>query len=184
MARRLNNIIPYSRDYRRPPRWGMGLPPRRPRRAGLSDPRHWLKLVIVTAGIGLVLLPGAADMVNIALSPASPAGCKVTKVIDGDTILLWCGTGGLEKVRLKGFDTPEVFSPSCPSEWARGIAATWHLRRIFFQANTVSFAFAGTDRYGRKLATATTDTGQVAARMIADGFARAYAGGAREGWCL
>ena len=32
MARRYRNIAPFSRDYRRAPRFDMGLPPRKPRR--------------------------------------------------------------------------------------------------------------------------------------------------------
>jgi endonuclease YncB( thermonuclease family) len=184
MGRRLHNLIPFSRDYRRPPKWGPGLPPRRPPpRLPLSDPRRWLKQVIVTAGMGLVLLPGIADAVNATLVPASRSGCRVAKVIDGDTVVLWCAGRGLQKARLKGFDAPEVFSPSCPSEWTRGIAATWHLRRLFFGAETITVAFAGEDRYGRALVSIATDAGPIAGRMIADGYGRAYDGGERKGWC-
>ena len=184
MVRRLHNVIPFSRSYRRPPRWNMGLPPRRPpRRPPLSDPRRWLKLVILAAGVGLVLLPGIADAVNAALTPASGGGCRVAKVIDGDTVVLWCAGRGLQKARLKGFDAPEVFSPRCVSEWANGLAATWHLRRIFFGAETVTVAFAGEDRYGRALVSVATDGRSVAGRMIADGHARPYGGGRRQGLC-
>lgn len=183
MVRRLHNVVPYSRDYRRPPRWNMGLPPRRPRRPPLTDPRRWLKLAIVAAVIGLVLLPGIADAVNAVLAPASRGGCRVAKVIDGDTVALWCSGRGLQTARLKGFDTPEVFSPACATEWANGMAATWHLRRIFFEARTITVAFAGEDRYGRALVSIATDKGPVASRMIADGHARPYAGGVRKGWC-
>ena len=182
MKRRLHNIIPFSRDYRRLPGWNLG-GPRGPRRRRPTDPRLWLKLVIGLAGAGLLLLPLGADAVNAALGPKSDGGCRVVKVIDGDTVLLWCGGRGVEKVRLKGFDAPEVFSPQCPSEWARGVAATWHLRRLFFQADRIIVAFAGEDRYGRRLASVATDRGSIASRMIADGHARAYSGGARQGWC-
>lgn len=184
MVKRLHNIIPFSRDYRRPPRWKMGLPPRRPPpRPPLSDPRRWLKLIIVAAGLGLVLLPGIADAVNAAFAPASRGGCRVAKVIDGDTVVLWCAGRGFQKARLKGFDAPEVFSPRCFSEWTKGLTATWHLRRIFFGAETVTVAFAGEDRYGRALVSVATDDGPVSGRMIADGYGRAYDGGQRQGWC-
>lgn len=183
MVYRPNNIVPYSRDYRRPPRWGMGLPPRRPKRRGPNDPRTWLRLVIAVAGFGLLLLPPGADAITAVLGPRSEGGCRVVKVIDGDTLTLWCSGRGITKARIKGIDTPEVFSPSCASEWAAGIAATWQMRRLLFGTGTLVVGFAGTDRYGRALITVAADGRSLAGRMIASGHARAYDGGQRKGWC-
>ena len=184
MTRRRNNLIPFSRDYRRPPRWNMGFPAhQRFRFADLRDPRHWLKLVILCAGFGLAVVPFLADATVATLGQTSQNGCSVAKVIDGDTVLLWCSGRGLQKTRLKGFDAPEVFSPRCLSEWQTGIAATWYLRRILFSANKLTVGFAGTDRYGRALASIATNAGPISGQMIAAGYARPYSGGQRHGWC-
>jgi len=183
MAQRYRNIAPFSRDYRRAPRFDMGLPPRKPRRRSWRDPRQWLRAVIAAAVLGLVALPWAADAVTAVLGPKSDAGCRVASVVDGDTVRLWCRGRGLFKARLTGFDAPEVFSPSCASEFAAGMAATWHLRRILFDADTIAVGFSGRDRYGRDLVSLAVDGRPVAGRMIADGHARAYGGGARGGWC-
>jgi micrococcal nuclease len=183
MAHR-NTVVRFSRDYRRPPRWSMGLPLRRSQsRRSLIDPRQWLKLVMLMAVGGLVALPLGADAVTAVLGPKSESGCRVVKVIDGDTVSLWCSGRGLMKTRLKGFDAPEVFSPACFSEWTSGMAATWHLRRILFSADTITVGFGGTDRYGRALASIAADGRSVSGRMIAEGYARAYDGGKRGGWC-
>lgn len=184
MTRTPKSVFRFNRPYGR--RRAHGYRPAAPQ--SWADPRRWLGLVIVGAGFGLIVLPGVADGVNAALAPASAEGCRVTKVIDGDTVLLWCPASGFAptgfaKVRLTGLDAPEVFSPACPSEWTRGLAATWHLRRLLFQAESLTVRFAGQDRYGRRLAAFATDTGPVAGRMIADGHARPYEGGQRQGWC-
>ena len=186
MARRPNNLIPLSRDYRRPPRWNMGgprgpTPPRR--RRTFRDPRVWLKLVIVLAGLGLVVVPYGTDAVGAVFGPKNEQGCRIVTVIDGDTVTLWCPGRGLMKTRLKGFDTPEVFSPRCISEWTSGTAATWHLRRILFGADKITVGFSGTDRYGRQLASLAADGRSVAGRMVAEGYARPYDGGQREEGC-
>ena len=182
MVRR-SDFAHMSRDYRRPQRW-QAEPPRRVRPGrSLSDPRQWLRLVMLVAVGGLVALPIGADAVTAVLGPRSDSGCRVVKVIDGDTISLWCSGRGLMKTRLKGFDAPEVFSPACFSEWTSGMAATWHLRRILFSADTITVGFGGTDRYGRALASIAADGRSVSGRMIAEGYARAYDGGKRGGWC-
>lgn len=185
MAHRRNNLIPFSRDYRRPPRWNMGFPARRQRLQfrDLRDPRYWLKVVILFAGFGLAVLPFLADATVATMGRTSENGCRIAKVIDGDTVLFWCSGRGLQKTRLKGFDTPEVFSPKCLSEWQAGIAATWYLRRILLSANKLAVGFAGTDRYGRALATIATDAGPISGQMIAAGYGRPYSGGERQGWC-
>ena len=60
---------------------------------------------------------------SFAPAPAAVHAVRVTRqpncVIDGDTIRL----GGV-KIRLEDIDAPEVFSPKCPSELARGNRAT------------------------------------------------------------
>lgn len=184
MGIRRDNIVPYSRDYRRAPRLGMGLPPdgsRRRRR--VTDPRTRLRAVVVVASLGLVLLPLAADAWMALAGARAADGCRVVSVVDGDTVRLWCPGRGVFAARMTGFDTPEVFSPSCVMELAAGLAATVHLRSLLLTADRLSVGFRGQDRYGRALVSLATEGGSIAGLMIAAGHARPYAGGPRPGWC-
>jgi endonuclease YncB( thermonuclease family) len=180
-------VVPFSRDRRRPPRWTMGLPPRRPRRwwRRLADPLVYLKLVIATAAAGLIVLPFVADTVNAVARPARAADgtCRVVRVIDGDTIDLWCSGAGVERARLTGFDAPELFSPRCLSEAVSAHQAKWALRGMIFTADELTVVAKGRDRYDRRLVALYLDGEPVAQRMIGEGHARAYDGGRREGWC-
>lgn len=169
----------------------MGLPPRRPqswwRRAlgRVLDPVFYLKLVMIVAGLGLVVLPYGADALNAALKPVASADgdCRVLLVIDGDTVKLVCPGRGVETARLMGFDAPEKFSPRCVGEVVAAEQATWGLRRMIFEANTLALERDGTDRYGRVLARLSLDGQDVARLMIKAGYGRTYAGGLRGGWC-
>ena len=70
---------------------------------------------------------------------------------------MWCPGRGDAKARLTGFDTPELFSPSCPAELAAAIRAKWALRLVLFRAEEVRLVRQGTDRYGRALVAAFVD---------------------------
>ncbi len=139
-----------------------------------------LKLVMGLSfafGIGVPALSFA----NGLLKPHE--GCAVVLVVDGDTVKTLCPGEGLVTARLIGFDTPEIFSPACPGEFARGVQATVWLTAALFGARHIGEAARGTDRYGRRLVHLTLDGRNVAGPIIASGLARPYAGGKREGWC-
>lgn len=190
MARR-TNVVPYSRDYRRPPRWGMGLPPRRPPGPltrllhRILNPLFYLKAVIVLSLFGLLLLPGIADLVNAAMKPvAGPDGnCRILRVVDGDTVTLMCPEEGIESARLLGFDTPEKFSPKCLDEFVAAEQAGWALRTLIQKADRLDVVREGKDQYGRALVRMRLDGVDVARLMIRGGHARAYGGGLRGSWC-
>jgi micrococcal nuclease len=100
-------------------------------------------------------------------------------VVDGDTIRM----GGI-KIRLEDIDAPEVFSPKCPSELARGNRATERLLELI-NAGPFQLVRTGTrdeDRYGRKLRTLTRAGHSLGATLIAEGLARLW-DGARHPWC-
>lgn len=190
-SRSNNSVTPYSRDYRRPPRWSMGLPPRKPQSrwrrfvARALDPIFYLKAVIVISSTALIVLPLGADAVNAVLKPARNAdyACRILSVIDGDTLSIWCTGRGIERARLIGFDAPELFSPGCAAEFLAAQRATWALRGMIFQARAIDISVEGRDRYDRMLVTLRLDGRAVARRMIAEGHAREYDGGQRQGWC-
>jgi endonuclease YncB( thermonuclease family) len=149
------------------------------------DPVFYLKAVIAIAALGLVVLPLGADAVNAVLKPVrgDAGACRVLSVIDGDTLSIWCAETGIQRARLTGFDTPELFSPGCASEFLAAQRATWALRGLIFSADRVAISIRGRDRYDRALASLRIEGSDVAARMIAMGHARAYQGGVRQGWC-
>ena len=160
-----------------------GAPPRRaPRRARHRRRRSWagrLKL----AGLGVVALVALPQLGDYAMSLRPVVGCRVTQVIDGDTVALGCPGEPAGRVRLLGFDTPEVFSPGCASEALAGALATQKLRGLVWTGGEIEAIFRGHDRYGRRLAELSIDGTSVAQSMIASGHARPYGGAARGGWC-
>jgi endonuclease YncB( thermonuclease family) len=100
-------------------------------------------------------------------------------VVDGDTIR-YRGV----KIRLEDIDAPEVFSPKCPSELARGERAT---ARLLALINAGPFELVRTgsrdqDRYGRKLRTLERGGRSLGAILVAEGLARPW-DGARHPWC-
>jgi len=100
-------------------------------------------------------------------------------VVDGDT-LRYGGT----KIRLADIDAPEIFSPKCPSEAARGQRATERLLELMnagpFQV--VRNDGRDEDRYGRKLRVIERAGRSVGAMLVAEGLARPW-DGARRSWC-
>jgi endonuclease YncB( thermonuclease family) len=100
-------------------------------------------------------------------------------VIDGDT-LRYGGT----KIRLADIDAPEIFSPKCASEAARGQRATQRLLELM-NAGPFQVVRSGgrdEDRYGRKLRTIERAGRSVGATLVAEGLARPW-DGARRSWC-
>jgi len=142
---------------------------------------YWGPRVVLAS---LILLPIGYRWLEVVSGYTTPTtGCRVTGVIDGDTVRLDCPDLAETRGRLLGFDTPEVVSPQCPAEWRKGMAATAYLRGQIWEAGEIEARPRGTDRYGRLLITLKLDGEDVAERMLASGHARVYHGGKREGWC-
>jgi micrococcal nuclease len=134
-----------------------------------------------------VLLAGPlVDGFNALRHPvqAGDETCRIIQVLDGDTIRLWCPSGGTEAIRLTGFDTPELFSPQCLSEHWAAQKATWAMRWMIHESGALELAFAKRrDRYERRLGALTLDGVALSDRLIGAGLARPYDGGRRQGWC-
>jgi len=183
---RRRKVIKFDRT-RRNKRWSLADPPRSARRTRrrfrLADPRFYLKAVIVVAGTVLIVLPYGTDALNIGIGARSTNGCRIVRVVDGDTVTLWCPGSGTERTRLVGFDTPEKFDPGCASELTRALQAEWYLRRLIATRSKLEVQRLGKDRYSRRLAVMVLDGDDVSRLMIEAGHARAYSGGRRNGWC-
>jgi len=133
--------------------------------------------LIVAAAVGIVAVLEATG------GPLPGGRCRVMWVTDGDTVRAVCPGRPGGAVRLTGFDTPEVFSPQCLSEWALGMQATARLGWEILRAGEVRLTLSGRDRYDRHLGRLTLDGRDAASIMVGAGLARPYSGGRREGWC-
>ncbi|WP_413871464.1 thermonuclease family protein [Albidovulum sp.] len=145
------------------------------------SPLDRLLKLLMGASLALGIGVPALSFANGTLTPHE--GCAVILAVDGDTVRLLCPAEGFVAARLIGFDTPEVFSPACPGELARGLAATAWLTLALWRAGHIAEAGEERDRYGRRLVRLRLDGRDVAGPMIALGLARPYAGGRRQGWC-
>jgi endonuclease YncB( thermonuclease family) len=130
-----------------------------------------------------------ADERPLAKRPDSAMAypAEVLRVIDGDTfaarVRVWPGLNVETKVRLRGIDAAELHA-RCAEEFSKAEAARAALQAILAEGD-VTISRVGVDKYGGRVdaATATRATPDVSAAMLAGGFARAYAGGRRAGWC-
>ena len=138
---------------------------------------------MLVAVAGIFVVPFGADVLNAGLGAKTVEGCRVVRVIDGDTVTLWCPETGSERTRLVGYDTPEKRDPGCLAEYMAAEKATWHLRRLLAGAGRMEVRRLGLDRYDRRLAVVTLDGTDLARLMVEGGHGRAYAGGVRQGWC-
>jgi micrococcal nuclease len=147
-------------------------------RARLPLPRS-LTLAVLAA---LVLLSALAPRWFGAwwdeLFPAAPRGDpppvtegihRVERVVDGDTVVLSCGT----RVRLIGADTPETVKPNHPVE-PFGPEAT-EFTRSWVEGSDVRIEFDGdrVDRYGRVLALVWVGDRMLNEELIRAGLAEA-----------
>ena len=125
----------------------------------------------------------AADLVgSVPLAHAAesretkPAARQVTRVVDGDTIVL----SPNDKVRLIGVDTPETVHPKkmveCygkeAKEYTRSTVAGQNIRLVLDDANA---GRRHKDRYGRTLGYVYLQDGMMLnAELVRRGFAHAY----------
>ena len=118
--------------------------------------RTWLSLIIL-----LCLLPVAG-----CVSP--PETAKVTRVIDGDTIVIQ----GDYRVRYIGIDTPEIH----PTVEDYGIEA-WEVNRELVEGKEIRLEMdvSETDKYGRLLRYVYVDDTFVNAELVRLGLAEARA---------
>jgi len=115
-----------------------------------------------------------ALVLTLLLALATPAlaqGYAVTRVVDGDTIVL----DAIGTVRLIGIDTPETVDPRKPVQ-AFGVEASAALRSMLdAQRVRVAYDQQRHDKYGRTLAYVYLPDGTFVNReMVRRGYAHAY----------
>ena len=114
----------------------------------------------------------------------------ITRVIDGDTVAFHAPflPAPLKQelsIRVFGVDTPEKgHRAQCPSEAARGAAATEFTKRLVASAQQRQMVSMDWDKYGGRVLGDVLLNGQsLRAMLIQNGFAREYYGEAKTSWC-
>ena len=114
----------------------------------------------------------------------------ITRVIDGDTVAFQADflPAPLKpelSIRVFGVDTPEKgFRAQCPSEAARGAAATEFTKKLIAAAQQRQMVLMDWDKYGGRVLGDVLLNGQsLRAMLIQNGFAREYYGEAKTSWC-
>lgn len=106
------------------------------------------------------------------LRPGGTATAQVTRVVDGDTVVVELG-GREERVRYIGVDTPETVKPGAPVECWGQAASALNRRLVAGRRVTLRFDRELRDRYDRLLAYVHRADGLfVNARLVRDGAAR------------
>lgn len=148
-----------------------------------AKPRHTMAKVAFLAIVAALLAiywPKAADPNGASIAEAN---CRITHVIDGDTVDLKCSGTEIERIRIMGYDTPETYYAKCPAEKRLGDEATERLRRLSASAPITQVERSGTDRYDRTLARIWIGGIDLAETMVSEGLAVRYSGGQRINWC-
>jgi endonuclease YncB( thermonuclease family) len=149
----------------------------------------------LTAGALLAPVASHGGVASGALAHGEPSPStvrsghptEVLRVIDGDTfearVHIWPGMDVTTRIRLRGIDAAELHA-RCDGERAQALAARDALTRMLAEGG-VAVAGVGQDKYGGRVDAdvSTAKTADVSAALLAGGFARAYFGGHREGWC-
>lgn len=125
-------------------------------------------------GIALLAVAGLT-----APAQAEPVARERIGVVDGDTVTI-----DGEPWRLLGYDTPESEHAWCEAERRLSAKATARLSEIIAAAGQLEIETDGArDRYHRVLGRLLVDGRDVALIMIAEDWARPYAGGKKRRWC-
>jgi endonuclease YncB( thermonuclease family) len=114
----------------------------------------------------------------------------ITRVVDGDTVAFHAPflPPPLKQelsIRVFGVDTPEKgHRAQCPSEAARGAAATEFTKKLVAAATQRQMVLMDWDKYGGRVLGDVLLNGQsLRAMLIQNGFAREYYGEAKTSWC-
>ncbi len=115
---------------------------------------------------------------------------QIVRVNDGDTVVIAAPflPAPLKPelaVRIYGVDTPEKgFRAQCPSEDARGKAATEFTKSAVAKSTKRQVTLYAWDKFGgRVLGDILLDGQSLRTGLIQNGFAREYFGDAKQSWC-
>lgn len=133
-------------------------------------------------------------MPMLAFAQKTPQGvtydAQIVRVSDGDTVVIAAPflPAPLKPelaVRIFGVDTPEKgFRAQCPSEDARGQAASEFTKKAVSASTQRQVVLYGWDKFGGRVLGDIILNGQsLRTMLIKNGFAREYFGEAKQSWC-
>jgi endonuclease YncB( thermonuclease family) len=148
----------------------------------------WFAVII--AGFTVSALNNSAHAQTGKQKPGVVYDANITRVIDGDTVAFeaaWL-PDPLKKelsIRVFGVDTPEKgFRAQCPSEDARGQAATKFTKEMIAASQKRQVVLMDWDKYGGRVLGDVILNGQsLRGMLISKGYAREYYGEAKTSWC-
>ena len=131
---------------------------------------------------------------TLALAQKTPQGvtydAQIVRVNDGDTVVIAAPflPAPLKPelaARVFGVDSPEKgFRAQCPSEDARGQAATEFTKKAVSASTQRQVVLYGWDKFGGRVLGDIILNGQsLRTMLIKNGFAREYFGEAKQSWC-
>lgn len=125
-------------------------------------------------------------MIAVPVSAEDFIHVELVGVHDGDTIIvnlpdLPVVFGRHLSVRLHGIDAPEI-KGRCERESTQALVSRSALKTML-QRGHIELRNVRRDKYFRVDATVFVDGRDVNAFMLKQGYARAYDGSARQGWC-
>ncbi len=105
-------------------------------------------------------------------SSSAAFAARVTRVIDGDTILVALAGGRVETVRILGVDTPETKKPNTPVQCYGPEASAYTKERLTGRAVVLELDTEPRDIYGRLLAYVVVDGRRFDDELLRFGYAR------------
>lgn len=135
-----------------------------------------------------VAIPAGSETAQLRRAQLpGPYPAEILHIVDGDTfearVRIWFGQEITTLVRIRGIDAPEL-KGLCGDE-LRGAAASRGALEGLLNVGVVTLRDVSLDKYGGRVvaSVAVAGSSDVAAAMIASGWARPYNGGRREAWC-
>lgn len=143
-------------------------------REGSSDGAE--RRVAAATAPGLYTVPGELRSLKaLARRLGDMTSATVTRIVDGDTVVVELPGGDREKVRLIGVDTPESVAPRKPVERFSEEATAYAERRLLGRSVRLAFGPELRDYYGRLLAYVFLDDGTcLNLAIVSDGYGFAY----------
>jgi len=140
-------------------------------------------VLIILIGYGLLSFVQTAFASHTFHSDVPYVVEKVANIYDGDTMTI-VHEGEMQRVRLRGIDTPELSEPKCERERELARAAKEFTVEQLRRAHTVSLVNIdpNEDRYGRWIATVLVDGVSLNDLIVVEGHGRVWRG-RRENWC-
>ena len=140
--------------------------------------------------LALLLIVPVLAIAQPTQKPGVTYDAVITRVIDGDTVGIqatWLPAPLKPElsIRVYGVDTPEKgHRAACPSEAARGEAATAFTKAQINAATKRQIVLMDWDKYGGRVLGDVLLNGQsLRGMLIQNGFAREYYGEAKTSWC-